>query len=433
MEVAAPPVLSKRHILAAVIGNALEFYDFTTYAYFAVQIGNAFFPSHDSFMSLMGALVTFGAGFVMRPVGGIVIGHYSDRVGRKPAMLLSFALMGAGVLGLALTPSYATIGIAAPIIVVVIRMVQGFALGGDVGPTTAILLEAAPPARRGLYGALQFSSQGLATLLAGIAGVVLANLLDAAQLQSFGWRIAFALGAIVLPVGLIVRRQLPETLHAETPEALSRVPPPREVIRTAILGLCMIMGATTGFYVVSYLSTYAQTVLHLAVNVSFTSTLMFGAINLVFSTLAGIASDRWGRKPVMIGLRIAMLVAIYPAFFLLVNRPNVATLLLATALLGLFSQASGAAAFVALAEAIPKRMRCALLAMVYAIGVAVFGGSTQAAVAWLMHATGDIYAPAHYLFAGSLVALIAMFLMEETAHVAHGRKLQPVAAADLGM
>lgn len=430
---AAPPVLLKRHILAAVIGNALEFYDFTTYAYFAVQIGNAFFPSHDSFMSLMGALITFGAGFVMRPIGGIVIGHYSDRVGRKPAMLLSFALMGAAVLGLAMTPSYATIGIAAPIIVVAIRMVQGFALGGDVGPTTAILLEAAPPARRGLYGALQFSSQGLATLLAGIAGVVLASLLSAAQLQSFGWRIAFALGAIVLPVGLVIRGQLPETLYAATAEALPQAIPPRAVMRTAILGLCMIMGATTGFYVVSYLSTYAQTTLHLAANLSFTSTLMFGAINLMFSTLAGFASDLWGRKPVMIGLRIAMLAAIYPAFYALVNRPEVATLLLATALLGLFSQASGAAAFVALAEAIPKRMRCALLAMVYAIGVAVFGGTTQAAVTWLMHVTGDIYAPAHYLFAGSLVALIAMFLMEETAHIVRDKSLKAVAAADLGV
>ncbi len=430
---AAPPVLLKRHILAAVIGNALEFYDFTTYAYFAVQIGNAFFPSHDSFMSLMGALITFGAGFVMRPIGGIVIGHYSDRVGRKPAMLLSFALMGAAVLGLAVTPSYATIGIAAPIIVVAIRMVQGFALGGDVGPTTAILLEAAPPARRGLYGALQFSSQGLATLLAGIAGVVLASLLSAAQLQSFGWRIAFALGAIVLPVGLVIRGQLPETLYAATAEALPQAIPPRAVMRTAILGLCMIMGATTGFYVVSYLSTYAQTTLHLAANLSFTSTLMFGAINLVFSTLAGFASDLWGRKPVMIGLRIAMLAAIYPAFYALVNRPEVATLLLATALLGLFSQASGAAAFVALAEAIPKRMRCALLAMVYAIGVAVFGGTTQAAVTWLMHVTGDIYAPAHYLFVGSLVALIAMFLMEETAHIVRDKSLKAVAAADLGV
>ena len=429
----APPVLRKRHIAAAVVGNALEFYDFTTYAYFAVQIGQAFFPSHDSFMSLMGALITFGAGFVMRPVGGIVIGHYSDRVGRKPAMLLSFALMGAGVLGLALTPSYATIGIAAPIIVVAIRMVQGFALGGDVGPTTAVLLEAAPPERRGLYGSLQFSSQGLATLLAGIAGVILANILNAAQLQSFGWRIAFGLGAIVIPVGLIIRRQLPETLHAGTREALTRIPASREVIRTAILGLCMIMGATTGFYVVSYLSTYAQTVLHMAANVSFTSTLMFGAINLVFSTLAGFASDKFGRKPVMVGLRIAMLITIYPAFYLLVHEPDVTTLLVATALLGLFSQASGAAAFVALAEAIPKRMRCAILALVYAIGVAVFGGTTQAIVTWLMHATGDIYAPAHYLFAGSLIALIAMLLMEETAHVARGGKSEAVAAADLGM
>lgn len=434
MDVGAPqPLHLKRsHIAAAIIGNALEFYDFTTYAYFATQIGQTFFPSHDSFMSLMGALITFGAGFVMRPVGGMVIGHYADRVGRKPAMLLSFALMGLGVLGLAFTPSYASIGIAAPIIVVVIRMVQGFALGGDVGPTTAILMEAAPPHRRGLYGSLQFSSQGLATVLAGIAGVILASVLNAAQLQSFGWRIAFALGAIVLPVGIIIRRRLPETLHVETPEAALATAPLRSILRTAFTGLGMIMGATTGFYVVAYLSTYSQTVLHLKANVSFASTLMFGVMNMIFSTLAGFSSDKYGRKPVMIGLRIIMIAAIYPGFMLIVRYPGVGTLLFTTAILGLFSQASGAAGFVALAEAIPKRVRSTLLATVYSLGVAIFGGTTQAIITWLMHATGDIYAPAHYLAFGSVVCLIAMLMMDETAPVASRRLDTAVPEADLG-
>ena len=433
-DAAAQPVhLRRSHLAAAIIGNALEFYDFTTYAYFATQIGQTFFPSHDSFTSLMAALITFGAGFVMRPVGGVVIGHYADRVGRKPAMLLSFALMGVGVLGLALTPSYASIGIAAPIFVVVIRMIQGFALGGDVGPTTAILMEAAPPKRRGLFGSLQYSSQGLATLLAGIAGVILASLLNAQQLQSFGWRIAFGLGAIVLPVGLIIRRRLPETLHALTAEAVPISAPLRSILRTALTGLGMIMGATTGFYVLAYLSTYAQTVLHMTANVSFASTLIFGAVNIVFSALGGWASDIYGRKPVMISLRIVFLASIYPAFFLIVHNPGAATLLAATAFLAIFSQASGAPAFVALAEAIPKRMRSTLLALVYAIGVATFGGTTQAIVTWLMHATGDIYAPAHYLAAGSLICLIALLLMDETAPVASRRLDSAVPEADLGL
>src|ERR1700744_1392437 len=189
----AEPALKKRHIAAAVIGNALEFYDFTTYGYFALQIGRTFFPAHDPFVSLMITLMTFGAGFIMRPIGAFVIGRYADRIGRKPAMIFSFALMGGGVLALALTPSYAQIGIAAPIIVVLIRLMQGFALGGDVGPTTAFLLEAAPVEKRGLYGSLQFASQGISTLLAGIAGVTLAHFLSPVQLDHFGWRIALAL------------------------------------------------------------------------------------------------------------------------------------------------------------------------------------------------------------------------------------------------
>jgi MFS family permease len=428
-----PTILRRRHIAAAVIGNALEFYDFTTYAYFALQIGRAFFPSHDPFMSLMGALITFGAGFVMRPVGGAVIGRFADRAGRKPAMLLSFALMAVGVLGIALTPSYASIGIAAPIIIVVIRMVQGFALGGDVGPTTAILMEGAPTGRRGLYGSLQFSSQGLATLLAGLAGVILASVLDAQQLQSFGWRIAFGLGALVLPVGLIIRRSLPETLHAATAELAGPQPSPRQLVRTSIIGLGMIMGATTGFYILAYLSTYAQTVLHMKANVSLASTLMFGAINMTVSVAAGYASDRLGRKPVMIGARILVIAAIYPAFYLMVQARTTAALLSGTAVLALFIAASGAPAFVALAEAIPKRMRSTLLATVYAIGVAVFGGTAQFIVTWLIHVTGDIYAPAHYLAAGSILCLIAMLLMDETAPVATRNLTLAVPEADLGV
>ncbi|HEX4534096.1 MAG TPA: MFS transporter [Rhizomicrobium sp.] len=427
--------LRKRHIAATIAGNALEFYDFTTYAYFAVQIGATFFPSHDHFFSLMAALITFGAGFIMRPIGGIVIGRYADRIGRKPAMLLSFALMGAGVVAIAVTPSYASIGIAAPIIVVIVRLVQGFALGGDVGPTTAILMEAAPPNRRGLYGALQYSSQGLATLLAGIAGVVLASVLDAQQLQSFGWRIAFGLGALVVPIGFFMRRQLPETLHSEPHNDLPvhQDKPRRSLAYIGITGLGMIVGATVGFYVLAYMSTYAQTVLHMKANVSFAATLLFGAVNIVFSALGGLASDKWGRRSVMIWPRVVFIAATYPAFLLIVARPDAVTLLTATGVLAVLSQFGGAAALVALAEAIPKHMRSTMLAAIYALGVAVFGGTTQGAITWLMHVTGDIYAPAYYLTAANIVCLIAMLLMDETAPVAIRHAQTAIPSADLGV
>ena len=178
------------HILAVVTGNALEFYDFVTYSFFAVYIGRTFFPESLTRYSLLASLATFGVGFVMRPVGAFVIGRMGDRIGRKPAMLLSFSLMGIGIAGLALTPSYARIGLAAPVLVVIFRLVQGFALGGEVGPTTAFLIEAAPPERRGLYASLQYTTQDFAVLVAGLVGLGLANTLSEQALQDWGWRAA---------------------------------------------------------------------------------------------------------------------------------------------------------------------------------------------------------------------------------------------------
>ena len=193
-----------RHVAAAVVGNALEFYDFTIYAFFAVQIGNAFFPNHTAFVKLMLSLATFGAGFVLRPIGAILIGRFADRRGRRPAMLFSFGLMGFSILGVALTPSYAMIGPVAPLRVLLCRLCQGFALGGEVGPTTAYLVEASPPSRRGFFGAWQGGSQNLANIAGGLVGVTLAGVAGAASLELWGWRAAFLLGAAVLPFGLLL-------------------------------------------------------------------------------------------------------------------------------------------------------------------------------------------------------------------------------------
>src|ERR1700742_79296 len=202
----------KSHVAAVVIGNALEFYDFTTYAYFAAQIGATFFPSKAPFVSLLASLAAFGIGFAGRPLGGFLIGAYGDRRGRRPAMMLSFALMGVAIVAFVAMPSYAQIGIAAPIGVVLIRLLQGIAVGGDVGPTTAFLLEAAPEEHRGFYAALQYSSQGVSTLCAGVVGVALAQWMSAEALEAYGWRIALGLGAVILPIGFAIRRSLPETL-----------------------------------------------------------------------------------------------------------------------------------------------------------------------------------------------------------------------------
>lgn len=202
-------MLNRWTVAATVAGNALEFYDFLTYSTFAVYIGHAFFPVGSALASLLLTLATFGVGFLTRPLGGILIGAYADRAGRRPALMLTIALMTLGTLGLALTPSYARIGMLAPVILIVARLVQGLALGGEVGPSTAVLLECAPLGRRGLYVSWQNASQGLAICAAGIAGFVLSSALDKEQMAAWGWRVPFLLGLTIVPFGLYIRRRLP--------------------------------------------------------------------------------------------------------------------------------------------------------------------------------------------------------------------------------
>ena len=209
----AAPISIRRATLGATVGNMLEFYDFITYSFFAIQIGRTFFPADSQFASLMLSLATFGAGFVTRPIGAVVIGSYSDRVGRRPAMILSFAMMGSAMLVLALIPSYASIGVAAPILAIVARMVQGFSLGGEVGPTTAYLMEVAAADQRGLAVSWQPVSQQVAATAGALVGLVLSKFMTSAALDAYGWRIAFLLGVACLPYGLWLRSRLPETIH----------------------------------------------------------------------------------------------------------------------------------------------------------------------------------------------------------------------------
>ncbi len=406
---------SPRHVLAVSAGNALEFYDFTTYAFFAVQIGHALFPARTAFENLMLSLLTFGVGFASRPLGGIVIGIYGDRAGRKPAILLSFALMGVSILGLALVPSYAQIGVAAPILAVAARLLQGFALGGAVGPTSAFLLEAASPADRGLYSSLQFASQGIAVLLGGLVGTILANLLGDASLAAWGWRVAFGLGALVLPFSLYLRKALPDTVeHARSDGSPAPIDSSLGAqARIIVLGFLMLASATIAIYTLTYMTTFALTTLHLKANISFAATVVLGLCNTLFSVPGGWLSDRFGRKPQMLWPRILLLVAIYPCFSVLVQHPDAVTLLTATAVITALNALSASAAFTALAEAVPARMRSQVLSVTYALAIAGFGGTTQPIIAWLIHITGAM-APAWYLTAATAVGLVAMLAMPET-------------------
>jgi MFS family permease len=412
------PPITARQVTAAVAGNALEFYDFTVYATFASQIAHSFFPGRTPFISLILTLVTFGVGFLLRPIGAVVIGRWADRHGRRPAMMLSFALMGVSILGLALTPSYATIGPAAPLLVLLWRLCQGFALGGEVGPTTAFLVEAAPASRRGFYGAWQGGSQNLANLVGGLVGVALAATVGEASLNLWGWRVAFLLGTLVLPFGLVLRRSLPETLHR--PEARSHIHPDAATLRASapvlLRGMALIAGSTVATYVFAYMTTYALKTLHMAPEVSLAATAVSGTCGLVGGVIGGMLSDRLGRRALMIWPRVVFLLVTWPAFFLLVRNHDAATLLGATAVITFTSALSTASVFVSITESLRKEVRVLGMGAVYATAVAVFGGSTQPIIAILIELTRDPLSPAWYMMAFTAIALAASIMTPETAH-----------------
>jgi len=408
---AVPPVLNRWAVAAVVAGNALEFYDFLLYATFAVYIGHVFFPAGDALVSLLLSLATFGIGFLTRPLGGLLIGAYADRIGRRPALMLTIVLMTLGTLGLVLTPSYASIGLWAPAILIVARLIQGLALGGEVGPSTAMLLECAPAARRGFYVSWQNGSQGIAILAAGLAGFAVSTILDKEQLASWGWRIPFALGLIIVPVGIYIRRRLPETLAAPCARGGAAV---MGLLwnthrRPLVLAVLVIMCLTISTYVTNYMTTYALTTLGMPASEALLATVANGALFVAGAVWGGRLCDRFGRRPVMILPRMALVVAILPAFALLLRFTTTGVLLFVTAALTLLSSLSAAAALTAVTEAFPNEVRSSGVALSYAVAVSVFGGTTQFMIAWLIGTTGNRLSPAYYVIVSSLISLWAMF------------------------
>jgi MFS family permease len=418
---AAARGVSKRVVAATVAGNALEFYDFVTYAFFAVYIGKAFFPASTPLGSLLLSVAVFGVGFVSRPLGGVLIGAFADRAGRKPAMLLTIGLITVGTLGLALTPSYASIGLAAPVIVVLCRLIQGLALGGEVGPSSAFLIESAPPEQRGLYASWQLASQGVATLVAGALGIVMVSVLTPAELQAWGWRVPFAAGLLLVPVAFYLRSSMPETLHAAPahPDQVG-IPGLMRQQRIIALAILVVLGGTVSNYVGNYMTTYAIATLKFPPLIAMGATVMVGVATLACSLLGGWLCDRYGRKPVMLWPRVATAALTVPAFGLLVGHPTPATLLGVTTFLAALTAVSGAASLVAIPELLPRGVRATGLSIAYAVGVALFGGTTQFIVTWLLGATGNPAAPAWYVAGTSVITAIAMLALPES----RGRALE---------
>jgi len=407
--------ISRRVVAATVAGNALEFYDFVTYAFFAVYIGRAFFPATTPLASLLLSVAVFGVGFVTRPLGGVLIGAFADRAGRKPAMLLTIGLITIGTLGLALTPSYAQIGLAAPLIVVACRLIQGIALGGEVGPSTAFLIEAAPPGRRAFYSGWQLASQGMATLVAGVFGMVVIATLTPEQLQAWGWRLPFIVSLVLVPVAFYLRRSMPETLHdgAGVREQASLATLLRHR-RTIGIAMLVILGGTVSNYVATYMTTYAMTTLKFPPLVAMGATVMVGIATLAFALLGGWLADRYGRKPVMLWPRLATMLLVVPVFGLLIAQPSLPMLLAATLVIAALGAMSGGASITAIPELLPRGIRASGLSIAYAVGVSLFGGTTQFVVTWLIDVTGQPSAPAWYVAATSAITALAMIAMPES-------------------
>ncbi len=404
------------HVVGAVIGIALEVYDFTTFSYFAVAISHTFFPTKSQFLSLMLSLGTVGVGFLSRPIGAFALGRYADRVGRTPAMFLSFALMGVGIAVLCLTPGYAQIGIAAPLVVLMARLTQGFALGGEVGATTAYLLEAAPEEERGFYCSLQYCGQGMAAVLAGLVGFALASFLSAHALDSYGWRIAMALGALVLPIGLVLRWSAPETLHRTDGGYYgSQARQNRETRRIFLTATIIIGASAAGSQVFRYLTTYSIAFLHLPTDVSLAIPAVSGLFVMTCGVVGGALSDLVGRRAIMIPMEIVVVALTMPVFYVLVHVVSLPVFYGSIAALSIFSAIGAGATIVAITESLPKHVRSTVFALSYAIAQATMGGVTQPLVTWLIHASGDPLMLGWYALAAAVIGLAAKLTLAESA------------------
>ncbi|MFL9963375.1 MFS transporter [Paraburkholderia sediminicola] len=417
--------LSKSGAIAAItVGSGLELYDSVVYNFFATLIGPMYFPVTDRFGQLLLSFAAFGIGYVMRPIGGLVIGAYADRVGRKPAVILTLWLMALSAALLVLTPTYAQIGIFAPILMTLARLLQGFAIGGEMGPASAMLLEYADEKSRGFYTSFQPFSQGLAAVFAALVALSLTNVLPPASLASWGWRMAFVIGVLVIPISVMIRSRLDETLvpkkwgdsDAHTHRQLMK-----EHWRVLLASVLLMIGLASAVHVVVfYLPNYATIQLHIPLSQSIWAGFVGSLVLTFLSPLAGWLSDRRGRRTVVWWSRVALLVMIYPAFVFLNSYPTLPCLLAVSACLAVPMAMTSASTLVLVSEVLPQRLRATGLSVSYYVAVVVFGSFAQFSSTVLIHLTHDASAPAYYVIGCGLLSLIGLAMVPETL----GRQLK---------
>jgi MFS family permease len=408
-------------VAAAVIGNALEWYDFIVFGFFAVIIARLFFPAESQYASLLLTTATFGVGFFMRPVGGILIGIYADRRGRKASLLLIIGLMTLAIAMIGFAPTYDAIGIAAPLLVVLARLLQGFSAGGEFASSTAFLIESAPAHRRGFYGSWQMVGQGLAVLTGALLGALITRIFTPEALDSWAWRIPFLFGLVIGPLGLYIRRRLDET---EDFLAITRNTGKQQAlgaalaahVRQVLATFGVVVSGTISFYVILlYMPTFARMQLHLPLDQAFSAQAISLACMIVLIPIFGALSDHIGRKPIMISALVLYFVLTYPLFSWMYANQSFASLLVTQVILCCLLGAMFGPISTALAEQFQAHVRTTGLGTAYNMAVMLFGGFAPFFVTWLIQATGLPTAPAFYVMFGAVAGILAALLLKERA------------------
>src|SRR6266849_3583863 len=418
-------------VVRVSLGNFLEMYDFMVFGYYAAAIGRAFFPTRNEYASLMLSLMTFGTGYLMRPLGAIVLGAYIDHHGRRKGLLLTLLLMAVGTLSIGIMPGYETIGLFAPLLVVAGRLVQGLSAGMELGGVSVYLSEIASPGHKGFYVSWQSGSQQVAVMFAALVGVVLSSILPPEKMAAWGWRVPLLLGCGIIPFLFRLRRSLQET---DEFVARKHRPTTSEIFRSltanwavVLIGTMMVTMTTVSFYMITaYTPTFGNSVLHLANIDSLVVTLCVGASNLFWLPVMGALSDRVGRRPLLLACTILMLITAYPAMLWLVKEPSFARLLTVELWLSFIFGSYNGAMVVFLTEIMPADVRTSGFALAYSLATAVFGGFTPAISTYLIHISGNRAIPGLWLsFAAACGLTATLFAKSQNAVVDAER---PVAA-----